>query len=98
MGNWPSLQRVVLVFAFAGLAVVAVGLLESVLPYKWRHAIHRQIEQVFPSEKYDPHPAMLRLQRPASELYAFVAARSRQIDRLCQPLQARRVVKEPLSE
>jgi hypothetical protein len=38
--------------------IVEIGLLESFLPYKWRHAIHQQTERVFPSAKYDPHPDM----------------------------------------
>src|SRR5260370_22710410 len=58
MANWPSTKRALLVLALAGLAVVEIGLLESFLPYEWRHSIHQQTERVFPSAKYDPHPDM----------------------------------------
>ena len=58
MANWPSAKRTVLVLALAVLAVVEVGLLESFLPYQWRHAIHQQVDRVLPSDKYDPHPDM----------------------------------------
>ncbi len=58
MATWPSTKRALLVLALAGLAVVEIGLLESFLPYEWRHSIHQQTERVFPSAKYDPHPDM----------------------------------------
>ena len=58
MPNWPSAKRVALVLALAGLVFVEVALLESCLPYEWRHAIHQQTERVFPSPKYDAHPNM----------------------------------------
>jgi len=58
VANWPSAKRVALVLALAGLVFVEVALLESFLPYEWRHAIHQQTERVFPSPKYDPHPDM----------------------------------------
>ena len=58
MANWPSAKRVALMLALAGLVFVEIGLLESFLPYEWRHAIHQQTERVFPSAKYDPHPDM----------------------------------------
>lgn len=54
----PSLKRVALVLALAGLAVIEIGLLESFLPYEWSRAIHQQTERVFPSAKYAPHPDM----------------------------------------
>jgi hypothetical protein len=58
VANWPSTKRALLVLALAGLAVVEIGLLESFIPYEWRHSIHQQTERVFPSAKYDPHPDM----------------------------------------
>jgi len=58
VANWASAKRVALVSALAGLVFVEIGLLESFLPYEWRHAIHQQTERVFPSAKCDPHPDM----------------------------------------
>ena len=58
MANWPSAKKVTLVLALAGLVFVEVALIESFLPYEWRHAIHQQIERAFPSPKYEPHPDM----------------------------------------
>ena len=59
MANWPSAKKVALVLALAGLLIVELGLLESFLPYEWRHAIHQQTDRVFPPHpKYDPHPDM----------------------------------------
>lgn len=56
MANWPSTNRVVLVSSIACLILLEVGLLEGLLPYEWRHAIHQTTERVFPSPKYDPDP------------------------------------------
>jgi hypothetical protein len=58
MANRQPAKRAVLVLAFAGLVIVEFGLLESFLPYEWRHAIHQQTDRVLTSPKYDPHPDM----------------------------------------
>jgi len=53
-----DLRRLLLVIVLGGLIVLEAGLLEGLLPYEWRHAIHQQSERIFPSARYDPHPDM----------------------------------------
>ncbi|SRR5713226_7482967 len=50
------LKKALLLIVLCGLVLIEVGLLEGILPYEWRHAIHQQSLRVFPSESYDPHP------------------------------------------
>jgi hypothetical protein len=47
-----------LIMALAGLIAIEIGLFESLLPYEWQHSISRRSEQIFHSQKYEPHPDM----------------------------------------
>jgi hypothetical protein len=53
-----KLKKGLLLVTLCGLLVVGAGLLESFLPYEWRHAIHQRVESFFPSPVYAPHPNM----------------------------------------
>jgi hypothetical protein len=47
-----------LVLAFTGLIVIEMALFESFLPFEWQHAISQWSEQIFHTQKYEPHPDM----------------------------------------
>ena len=52
------LRKAILLSVLFGLVLIQAALLEGILPYEWRHAIHQQSLRIFPSERYDPHPDM----------------------------------------
>lgn len=53
----PSrLKKGLILLILVLLVLVEMSLLEEFLPYKWRHSIDQQVERIFPSGTYAPHP------------------------------------------
>ena len=52
------MKRSLLLLLVVVLVVFELFLLEGFLPYKWHHPISDQLDRVFPSQKYEPHPNM----------------------------------------
>jgi Family of unknown function (DUF5677) len=58
MIQFIKFKKPLLMALLLALVILEGAVLEGFLPYKWQHAIHRQSERLFPSERYDPHPDM----------------------------------------
>jgi hypothetical protein len=51
-------KRSLLLLLVVVLVVFELFLLEGFLPYKWHLPISDQLDRIFPSQKYEPHPNM----------------------------------------
>ena len=53
-----NLKKGLLLVTLCGLLYVGAGLVESLFPYEWRHAIDQRFDRIFPGRVYAPHPDM----------------------------------------
>jgi hypothetical protein len=56
------MKRVLLLLLFLALLLLELWVLESFLPYTWRHPVSELFDRVFPSQPYPPHNMALEFE------------------------------------